>query len=65
MAEPSNPTPNQEELMEKSVQSEKEARQEEQNEKTPAEASEGRTVHEERTRKGKEKVAEEEISRNF
>ena len=43
------------------MQSEEEARQEEQNEKTPAAASEGRIVHEERTRKGKEKVAEEEI----
>ena len=43
------------------MQSEEETRQEEQNERTPAEASEERTVPEERTRKGKEKVAEEEI----
>ena len=61
MAEPSDLTPNQEEFMEKNVQSEEENRQEEQNEGTPAEASEGPTVPEERTKKGKEKVAEEEV----
>ena len=61
MAEPSDLTPNQEEFMEKNVQSEEENRQEEQNERTPAEASEGPTVPEESTKKGKERVAEEEI----
>ena len=61
MAEPSDLNPNQEEFMEKNVQSEEENRQEEQNEGIPAEASEGPTVPEERTKKGKEKVAEEEV----
>ena len=61
MVEPSDLTPNQEEFMEKNVQSEEENRQEEQNEGTPAEASERPTVPEERTKKGKEKVAEEEV----
>ena len=59
MAEPSDLTTNQEEFMEKNVQPEVENRQEEQNEGTPAEASDGLTVPEERTKKGKEKVAEE------
>ena len=61
MAEPSDLTPNQEEFMEKNVQSEEENRQEEQNGGIPAEASEGPTVPEERTKKGKKKVAEEEV----
>ena len=61
MAEPSDLTPTQEEFMEENVQSEVENRQEEQNEGTPAEASEGPTVPEERTNKGKGKVTEEEI----
>ena len=43
------------------MQSEEENRQEKQNERTPAEASEGPTVPEGSTKKGKEKVAEEEI----
>ena len=61
MAEPSDLTPNQEEFIEKNVQSEEENRQEEQNERTSAEASEGPTIAEERTKKGKEKVAGEEV----
>ena len=61
MAEPSDLAPNQEEFMEKNVQSEEENQQEEQNEGTPAEALEGPTVPEERTKKGKEKVAEEVV----
>ena len=61
MAEPSDLTPNQEEFMEKNVQSEEENRQEEQKEGTPAQASDGPTVPEERTKKGKEKVAEEVV----
>ena len=61
MAEPSDLTPNQEEIREENVQPAEENQQEEPNEGMPAEAPEGPTVHEGRTRKGKEKVAEEEI----
>ena len=61
MAEPSYLTPNQEEIMEENVQPEEENRQEEPNERMPAEAPEGPTVPEERTNKGKGKVAEEEV----
>ena len=61
MAEPSDLTPNQEEIMEENVQPEEENRQEEPNERMPAEALEGPTVPEERTNKGKGKVAEEEV----
>ena len=61
MAEPSDLTLNQEEIMEENVQPEEENRQEEPNERMPAEAPEGPTVPEERTNKGKGKVAEEEV----
>ena len=61
MAEPSYLTPNQEEIMEENVQPEEENRQEEPNERMSAEAPEGPTVPEERTNKGKGKVAEEEV----
>ena len=60
MAEPSDLTPNQEEIMEENVQPEEENRQEEPTERMPAEAPEGPTVPEERTNKGKGKVTEEE-----
>ena len=61
MAEPSDLTPSQEEIMEENVQPAEENRQEEPNEGMPAEAPEGSTAPEERTKKGKEKVAEEEV----
>ena len=61
MAEPSDLTPNQEEIMEENMQPEEENQQEEPNERMPAESPEGPTVLEERTNKGKGKVAEEEI----
>ena len=61
MAEPSDLTPNQEEIMEENVQPEEENRQEEPTERMPAEAPEGPTVPEERTNKGKGKVTEEEV----
>ena len=61
MAEPSDLTPNQEEVMEENVQPEEENRQEETAEGMPAEASERPTVLEERTNKGKGKVTEEEV----
>ena len=61
MAEPSDLTPNQEEVMEENVQPEEENRQEETTEGMPAEALERPTVPEEGTRKGKEKVTEEEV----
>ena len=61
MAEPSDLTPNQEEVMEENVQPEKENRQEETTEEMPAEAPERSTAPEERTKKGKEKVTEEEV----
>ena len=61
MAEPSDLTPNQEEIRKENEQPKEENRQQEQNEGTPAEASEGPTGPEERTKKGKEKVAEEEV----
>ena len=61
MAEPSDLTPNQKEIMEENVQPEEENRQEEPNERMPAEAPEGPTVPEERTNKGKGKVTEEEV----
>ena len=61
MAEPPDLTPNQEEIMEENVQPEEENRQEEPNERMPAEAPEGPTVPEERTNKGKGKVTEEEV----
>ena len=60
MVEPSDLTPNQEEIMEENVQPEEENRQEEPTERMPAEAPEGPTVPEERTNKGKGKVTEEE-----
>ena len=44
MAEPSDLTPNQEEIMEENVQAEEENRQEEPNERMTAEALEGPTV---------------------
>ena len=52
MAEPSDLTPNQEEIIEENVQPEEENRQEEPTERMPAEAPEGPTVPEERTNKG-------------
>ena len=61
MAEPSDLTPSQEEIMEENVQTAEENRQEEPNKGMPAEAPEGPTVPEERTNKGKGKVTEEEI----
>ena len=61
MAEPSDSTPNQEEFREENVQPAEENQQEEPNEGMPAETSEGPTVPEGSTKKGKEKVAEEEI----
>ena len=61
MAEPSDHTANQEEFREENVQPAEENQQEEPNEGMPAEAPEGPTVPEERTKKGKKKVAEEEI----
>ena len=60
MAEPSDLTPNQEEIMEENVQPEEENRQEEPTERMPAEAPERPTVPEKRTNKGKGKVTEEE-----
>ena len=60
MAEPSDLTPNQEEIMEENMQPEEENRQEELTERMPAEAPEGPTVPEERTNKGKGKVTKEE-----
>ena len=59
MAEPSDLTPNQEEIREENVQPAEENQQGEQTEGMPAEAPEGPTVPEERTKKGKEKVTEE------
>ena len=61
MAEPSDLTPNQEEVREENVQPEEENRQEETTGGRPAEAPEIPTVPEERTDKGKEKEAEEEV----
>ena len=61
MAEPSDLTPNQEEVMEENVQPEEENRQEEATEGMPAEAPERPTVPEERADKGKGKVTEEEV----
>ena len=61
MAKPSDLTPNQEEIREENVQPAEENQQEEPNEGMPAEAPEGPTVNEGRTRKGKEKVTEEEV----
>ena len=61
MAEPSNLTPNQEEVMEENVQPAEENRQEETTGEMPAEASEIPTVPEKRSDKGKEKVTEEEV----
>ena len=61
MAEPSDLTPNQEEIREENVQPEEENRQEEPTKGMPAEAPEGPTVPAERTNKGKEKVTEEEV----
>ena len=61
MAEPSDLTPNQEEIMEENVQSEEENRREEPNERMPAESPEGPTDPEEGTNKGKGKVVEEEV----
>ena len=61
MAEPSNLTPNQEEVMEENVQPAEENRQEETTGEMPAEASEIPTVPEERSDKGKGKVTEEEV----
>ena len=62
MAEPSNLTPNQEEVMEENVQPEEEIRQEETTGEMPAEASERPSVPEGRTDKGKGKVIEEEVN---
>ena len=61
MAEPSDLTPNQEEVREENVQPEEENRQEETTGGMSAEAPEIPTVPEERTDKGKEKEAEEEV----
>ena len=62
MAEPSNLTPNQEEVMEENVQPEEEIRQEETTGEMPAEASERPSVPKGRTDKGKGKVTEEEVN---
>ena len=51
MEEPSNPTPNQEEVVEENVQPEEENRQEETTGEMPAEASERQTVPEGRADK--------------
>ena len=61
MAEPSDLTPNQEEVMEENVQPEEENRQEEMAGGMPAETSERPTIPEEGTNKGKGKVTEEEV----
>ena len=61
MAEPSNLTPNQEEVMEENVQQEEEIRQEETTGEMPAEASEIPTVPEGGADKGKGKVTEQEV----
>ena len=61
MAEPSNLTPNQEEVREENVQPEEENRQEETTGGMSAESPEIPTVPEERTDKGKERVTEEEV----
>ena len=61
MAEPSDLTPNREEVMEENVQLEEENRQGETTEEMPAEAPQRPAVPEERTNKGKGKVAEEEV----
>ena len=61
MAEPSDLTPNQEEVMEENVQPEEENRQEETTGEMPAEALERPTVPEERANKGKGEVTEEEV----
>ena len=53
MAEPSDLTPNQEEVMEENVQPKEENQQEETTEGMPAEAPERPTVPEERTNKDK------------
>ena len=60
MAEPSNLTPNQEEVMEENVQPAEENRPEVTTGEMPAEASERPTVPERRADKGKGKVTEEE-----
>ena len=60
MAEPSNLTPNQEEVMEENVQPAEENRPEEMTGEMPAEASERPTVPERRADKGKGKVREQE-----
>ena len=57
MAEPSDLTPDQEEVREENVQPEEENQQEETTGGMPAEAPEIPTVLEERTDKGKEKEA--------
>ena len=62
MAEPSNLTPNQEEVMEENVQPTEENRPEEMTGEMPAEASERPTVPERRADKGKGKVTEEEVN---
>ena len=61
MAEPSDITPNQEEVREENMQPEEENQQEETIGGMPAKSSGIPTVPEERTDKGKEKVAEEEV----
>ena len=61
MAEPSDLTPSQKEIMGENVQPAEENQQEEPNEGMPVEAPEGSTVSEEITNKGKRKVTEEEV----
>ena len=61
MAEPSDRTPNQEEFREENVQPREGNQQGKQNEGMPAETPKGPTVPEERTKKGKKRVTEEEI----
>ena len=61
MAEPSDSTTNQEDFREENVQPTEGNQQGEQNEGVPAEALEGPTVPEERTKKGKKRVTKEEI----
>ena len=62
MAEPSNLTPNQEEVMEENVQPAEENRQEETTGEMHADASEIPTVPEKRSDKGKGKVTEAEVN---
>ena len=61
MAEPSDLTLNQEEIMEENVQPKEENRQEEPNERMPAETPEAPKIPGERANKGKGKVTEEEV----